>query len=238
VTETGASAAAPAAMIGGTRYDPVADFTQIGVVSTPPGVLVVTPRFPGGTATEVLAAMRAAAPDALTYASSGVGGVLHLRAEMLAQAFGTRYVHVPYRSGAQMVQAIMTGEAQFGVAALASATPLMRDGKIRPIAMVGDRRFPLYPEIPTLAELGVPGFDNGGYFLLIAPAGLPLPIAEALNRALRRTLADPVVRDRMLTAGHEAPAGPNSLAEAREFMIRELATYRRIVEQTGVRLQP
>jgi len=238
VTETGASAAAPAAMIGGTRYDPITDFTHIGVVSTPPGVLVVTERFPGRTPEEVLATLRNAPPDALTYASSGVGGVLHLRAEMLAQAFGTRYVHVPYRSGAQMVQSIMTGEAQFGIAALASATPLLRDGKVRGIAMVGDRRFPLYPDIPTLGELGLPGFDNGGYFLLIAPAGLPPRIAEALNRALQRTLAEPLVRDRMLTAGHEPPAGPNGLADARAFMVKEFATYRAIVAQTGVTLQP
>jgi tripartite-type tricarboxylate transporter receptor subunit TctC len=238
VTETGAAAAAPAAMIGGTRYDPITDFTHIGIVSTPPGVLVVTESLPGRTPAEVLETLRRAAPDQLTYASSGVGGVLHLRAEMLAQAFGTRYVHVPYRSGAQMVQSIMTGESQFGIAALASATPLMRDGKVRGIAMVGDRRFPLYPDIPTLGELGVPGFDNGGFFLLIGPAGLPPRVAQALNRALQRTLAEPIVRDRMLTAGHEPPTGPNDLAAARAFMEREYATYQKIVEQTGVRLQP
>ncbi|RAI57300.1 hypothetical protein DOO78_19965 [Roseicella frigidaeris] len=238
VTETGAAAAAPAAYIGGTRYDPIADFTHLGIVSTPPGVLVVTERFPGRTPAEALQALRSAPPERLTYASSGVGGVLHLRAEMLARAFGTRYVHVPYRSGAQMLQAILTGEAQFGVAALASATPLLREGKVRGVAMVGDRRFPLYPEIPTLGELGVPGFDNGGFFLLIGPAGLPLPVAEALNGALRATLADPLVRDRLLTAGHEPPAGPNDLAAARAFMQRELAAYQDIVEQTGIRLQP
>ena len=238
VTETGAAAAAPAAYIGGTRYDPIADFTHLGVVSTPPGVLVVTERFPGRTPAETLQALRSAPPERLTYASSGVGGVLHLRAEMLARAFGTRYVHVPYRSGAQMLQAILTGEAQFGVAALASATPLLREGKVRGVAMVGDRRFPLYPEIPTLGELGVPGFDNGGFFLLIGPAGLPPPVAEALNGALRATLAEAAVRDRLLTAGHEPPAGPNDLAAARAFMQRELAAYQDIVEQTGIRLQP
>ena len=84
----------------------------------------------------------------------------------------------------------------------------------------------------------MPGFDNGGYFLLIAPAGLPPRVAETLNRALQRTLAEPIVRDRMLTAGHEPPAGPNDLATARAFMVREYETYRKIVEQTGVRLQP
>jgi tripartite-type tricarboxylate transporter receptor subunit TctC len=95
VTETGAAAAAPVAIVGGTRYDPIADFTQLGVISTPPGLLVVTERFPGSTPAAVLAHMRTAAPDSITYASSGFGGVLHLRAEMLAQALGNRFVHVP-----------------------------------------------------------------------------------------------------------------------------------------------
>jgi tripartite-type tricarboxylate transporter receptor subunit TctC len=91
-----------------------------------------------------------------------------------------------------MVQAIMTGEAQFGIAALASATPLMREGKVRGVAMIGGQRFVTFPEIPTLEELGLPGFENGGFFLLIGPAGMPRPAAEALNRALVAALHDPV----------------------------------------------
>ena len=237
VTETGAAAAAPATIIGGTPYDPVADFTHLGVISTPPGVLVVTPRFPGRDGKEVLAAMREAPPESLTYASSGFGGVLHLRSEMLAQALGTRFVHVPYRSGAQMVQAIMTGEAQFGIAALASATPLMREGKVRGVAMIGGQRFVTFPEIPTLEELGLPGFENGGFFLLIGPAGMPRPAAEALNRALVAALRDPGIRTKMIVAGHDPVQGPNGLAEARAFMVRELETMRKMVERTGIRIQ-
>jgi tripartite-type tricarboxylate transporter receptor subunit TctC len=182
--------------------------------------------------------MRAAAPDSIAYASSGVGGVLHLRAEMLARALGNRFVHVPYRSGAQMLQAILTGEAQFGIAALASATPLVREGKVRGVAMVGSRRFPLYPDIPTLAELGLEGFDDGGFFLLIGPAGMPRPVAEALNRALVASLAAPDVREKMLFAGHDPPRGPNTLEDARAFMAREAAAFAEVVRRTGVRLQP
>lgn len=238
VTETGAAAAAPAALIGGTRYDPVADFTHLGVISTPPGLLVVTERFPASTPAEVLARMRTAPPDSITYASSGFGGVLHLRAEMLAQALGNRFVHVPYRSGAQMLQAILTGEAQFGIAALASATPLVREGKVRGVAMVGSKRFPLYPDIPTLAELGLEGFDDGGFFVLIAPVGVPRPVAEALNRALVASLNDHDIRDKLLVAGHDPVRGPNSLEDARAFMEREVAKYAEVVRRTGVRLQP
>ncbi|MBD0275354.1 MAG: tripartite tricarboxylate transporter substrate binding protein, partial [Acetobacteraceae bacterium] len=237
VTETGAAAAAPATVIGGTPYDPVADFTHLGVISTPPGALVVTPRFPGRDGKEVLAAMREAPPESLTYASSGFGGVLHLRSEMLAQALGTRFVHVPYRSGAQMVQAIMTGEAQFGIAALASATPLMREGKVRGVAMIGGRRFATFPDIPTMGELGFPGFENGGFFLLIGPAGMPRPVAEALNRALVAALRDPGIRTKMTAAGHDPVQGPNGLEEARAFMVRELDAMREMVRRTGIRIQ-
>lgn len=242
VQETGAGAAAPAAIIGGTRYDPIADFTQLGVISTPPGVLVTAPGFPpgspGATPAEVLARLREAAPESITYASSGFGGVLHLRAEMLAQALGNRFTHVPYRSGAQMVTAIMTGEAQWGIAALASAMPFLREGKVRGIAMVGDRRFPLTPEIPTMAEIGLPGFENGGWFALVGPAGIPRPAAEALNRALVVALRDATVRERMLIAGHDPAQGENTLETAREFMAREVAVVKAMVERTGVRLQP
>ncbi len=238
VTETGAAAAAPVAIIGGTRYDPVADFIHLGVISTPPGALVVTPRFPGRDGKGVLAAMREAPPESLTYASSGFGGVLHLRAEMLAQALGTRFVHVPYRSGAQMVQAIMTGEAQFGIAALASATALMREGKVRGVAMVGGRRFPTFPDIPTLEELGVPGFENGGFFMLIGPAGMPRPVAEALNRALVAALHDPGIREKLIFAGHDPVQDSNGLDDARAFMVRELEEMLGMVERTGIRIQP
>ena len=134
-----------------------------------------------------------------------------IAAEMLAQALGNRFVHVPYRSGAQMLQAILTGEAQFGIAALASATPLVREGKVRGVAMVGSKRFPLYPDIPTLAELGLEGFDDGGFFVLIAPVGVPRPVAEALNRALVASLNDHDIRDKLLVAGHDPVWGPNSL---------------------------
>jgi tripartite-type tricarboxylate transporter receptor subunit TctC len=238
LTETGAAAAAPAATVGGTRYDPIADFTHLGVISTPPGVLVVTPGFGGSDARGILAALREAPRDSISYASSGFGGVLHLRAEMLAQSLGTRFVHVPYRSGAQMVQSIMNGETQFGIAALASATPLMREGKVKGVAMVGDRRFPTFPDIPTLEELGVAGFENGGFFLLIGPAGMPTAVAETLNRALNEALRDQNIREKMIFAGHDPIQSDNGLADAQRFMQQQMQQMREMVARTGIQIQP
>ena len=240
IQETGAGAAAPIATIGGTRYDPVADFTHLGVISDPPGPFTLNKEFAPASMTpqQILEKMRTAPPDSITFASSGFGGVLHLRAEILAHTLGTRFVHVPYRSGAQMVTAIMTGEAQFGIAALASAMPFLREDKVRAVAMVGDKRFPTLPDIPTMAEIGVPGFENAGWFMLWGPANMPRPVAEALNRALVTALHDPLVRERMLLAGHAPVQGENTLETTRAYLLQELAEVRRMVAITGVRLQP
>jgi len=238
LAETGSHAIAPNALAGWNRYDPVADFTHLGIIGIPPLILVTTNNFGGRSAAETVAALRAAPPEAITYATSGVGGVLHLAAEMLGQHLGTRFVHVPYRSGAQMLQAIFTGEAQFGIAALASANQMVRDGMVRGVAVTGPRRFPTWPDIPTLAESGVPGFEFDSWFILVGPPNMPAPVAEAINRALVASLGEDPVRDRLFAAGHDAFRGPNGLPEARAFMIREMAKYREVVARTGVRLEP
>jgi tripartite-type tricarboxylate transporter receptor subunit TctC len=238
VAESGSHAIAPNALVGGTRYHPVTDFTHLGVLSTGPLLLVVNNDFPARTAPEVVARLRAAPPGSLNYATSGVGGVLHLATEMLGQELGTRFVHVPYRSGGLMLQSIHTGETQFGIAAIASAFAMVRDGMVRPIAVTGAERFPLYPDVPTLMESGVPGFDIGGWYVLLGPAGIPGPVAATINRALNAALAEEPLRERMLGSGLNPWRGPNGLAEARSFMARELEKHRVIVERTGVRLQP
>ncbi len=238
VQETGAGAIAPAALVGGTRYDPLADFTQLGIIGVPPLVLVVTNGFAAGSPAATVAKLREAPAESLTYATSGVGGVLHLAAEMLGQTLGTRFVHVPYRSGAQMLQSIHTGEAQFGIAALASAAQMMKDRMVTPVALTGSRRFPTFPEVPTLVEAGVAGFEFDTWFTIIGPAGMPQPVAAAINRALVASLHEDALARRLNEAGHDAFRGPNSLADARAFMEREVAKLRQVVARTGVRLEP
>ena len=129
---------------------------------------------------------------------------------MLAQHLGTQFVHVPYRSGAQMLQAIHTGEAQFGIAALASANAMVRDGLARGVAVTGTERFPTYPDIPTLAESGVPGFEFTVFYILVGPPGMAPATAGALNRAL---VASPARRHRCATGCSRPatrPGGPRT----------------------------
>jgi tripartite-type tricarboxylate transporter receptor subunit TctC len=238
LSETGSASIAPNATIGGTRYNTMEDYTHLAVLSLGPLLLIVNNDFPARTAREVVERLRTAPPGSITYATSGFGGVLHMATEMLALDLGTRFVHVPYRSGAQMLQSIHTGETQFGIAAIASAFAMVRDGLVRPIAITGTQRFPAYPDIPPFAESGVPGFDIAGSYTLIAPAGLPVPVAEAINRATVASLAEPALRDRMLGAGLNPWREANSLADARAFAQRELDLFKRVVERTGIRLQP
>jgi tripartite-type tricarboxylate transporter receptor subunit TctC len=185
----------------------------------------------------VVQRLRSAPKDTFTYATSGVGTILHLATEMLALDLGTRFVHVPYRSGGQMLTAIFTGEAQFGIAVLASAANQVRGGLARGMAMTGDARFPSFPDTPTLSEAGVTGFDLATWNVLLGPPNMPAETQAALNQALRACLNEPETRDKLLTAGVLAWRAPNAPVDARAFMVREVAKFRGVVERTGVKLE-
>lgn len=237
LAETGSHAIAQNALVGWNKYDAVSDFTHLGVIGTPPLILVANNAFATATPAATVAKLREAPRGSVTYATSGVGGILHLATEMLGQHLDTQFVHVPYRSGAQMMQAIHTGEAQFGIAALASANAMVRDGLARGVAVTGTERFPTYPDTPTLAESGVPGFEFTHFYILVGPPGMAPAVAGALNRALVAALREEPLRDRMLAAGHDTWRAPNGPAEARAFVEREVARYREVVRRTGVRLE-
>ncbi len=238
LVESSSHAIAPNALVGGTRYNPVEDFSHLGVIGTAPLILVVNNSFPARSAQEVVQRLRAAPPESLTYATSGVGTILHLATEMLALDLGTRFVHVPYRSGGQMLTAIHQGQGQFGIAVLASAAAQVRDGLVRGIAVTGDRRFPSFPDVPTLAESGVAGYDITTWNILLGPPGMPAAVQSQINRALSGALAEPALRQRLLTAGVDAWSQPNSPADARAFLVREVEKFRGVVQRTGVRLEP
>jgi tripartite-type tricarboxylate transporter receptor subunit TctC len=240
LVEASSHAVAPAAVPGGTRYHPVDDFTQIAVLGTGPMVLVVNPGFPAQTAAEAIARLRAAPPDSLAYASSGVGSMPHLSAELLRTRLSenARFTHSPYRSGGAMVEAIAKNEASWGIAVLASAAGLMRDGMVRGLAVLGAQRSGGFPDLPTLAESGLPGFEIGTWNILVGPRGMPAPAVERLNRAANAAIAEPALRQRLLTAGVDAWTGPNSPDDARGYITAQVASFRDIVARTGVRLDP
>jgi tripartite-type tricarboxylate transporter receptor subunit TctC len=240
LVEASSHALAPNAVQGGTRYDPVADFTHIAIVGGGPMIVVTQPNFPGRTPQEVIARLRESPADRMPFASSGVAGMPHLSAEMLASVLGLggRFPHVPYRSGGLMTESIARGETQWGVAVLASAAGQVRDGRVRGVAVTGLERFPSFPDIPTLNEGALPGFDLENWFAVIGPPGMSPEVTAQLNRAVRAAIAEPQLRERLLIAGVAPWTRANEPADARAFFVAELAKFKAVVERTGVKLEP
>jgi tripartite-type tricarboxylate transporter receptor subunit TctC len=240
LVEASSHALAPNAVQGGTRYDPVADYTHVAIVGTGPMIVVAQPGFPAHNPAEAIAQLRGAAADAMPFASSGVASMPHLSAEMFASVIGLggRFPHVPYRSGGLMVESIARGETQWGVAVLASAAGQVRDGRVRGLAVTGLERFPSFPDIPTLNEGALPGFDLENWFAVIGPRGLPPEVTAALNRAVRTAIAEPQLRERLLVAGVAPWTRANAPSDAEAFFRAELGKFREVVARTGVRLEP
>ena len=235
--EVSSHAIAPAALAGGTPFDPVGDFTQIGMVGTAPLILITSPNFPARTAPEAIARLRASRPEELAYATSGVGSIPHLAVEMLAAGLGARFTHVPYRSGGLMLTAIHQGEGQFGIAVLASAAQQVRDGMVRGMALTSRTRFPSFPDMPTLDEGALPGFDMTTWNMIIGPPRMPPAVLGQLNRALAAAVSEAPLRERLLGAGVAAWEGANTPEVAREFLAAEVRKYQEVVARTGIRLE-
>jgi len=191
----------PAAFPQTTPYDPVEDFTQIAVVGGGPIVLVVPAASPFKTAQELLAAVKAA-PGRYTWATSGAGGIGHLTGEYLkSRAGGLKAEHVPYRGGSAVMEALAKGEVDYSLEVLASVATHVRDGLSRGLAVSSLQRHPLFPEIPTLDELGLKGFEITTWNILAAPRGLPPEIAATLSRAVGAVLTESNTAQRLIQAG-------------------------------------
>ena len=229
----------PNAMQGGTRYNPIEDFTHVAMVANGPLILVAKPDFPAANAAEAVARLRRGPQDDMPYASSGVGSIPHFAGEAIAVSLdlGGRFAHVPYRSGGLMVESIAKGETAWGVAVLASAAAQIRGGRVRGIALTGLDRFPAFPDIPTLAESGIPGFDLGNWFSVLGPPRMPAPVTEALNRAINASLRDPQLVERFINAGITPWTRSNTPADTRAFFVAELEKFKGVVERTGVRME-
>ena len=235
--EVSSHAIAPAALAGGTPFDPMADFTQIGMVGTAPMVFITSPRFPANTAAEAIARLREAPPDTFTYATSGVGSIPQLGAEMIALRLGARFTHLPYRSGGLMLTSIFQNEGNFGVAVLASAAAQIREGMVRGLAVTSRERFPAFPDIPTMAEAALPDFELTTWNMIIGPPRMPAPVLARLNAALNLAVAEPALAERFLIAGVVMWNRPNTPETTRAFLQSEVEKYRDLVTRTGLRLE-
>jgi tripartite-type tricarboxylate transporter receptor subunit TctC len=227
-------AIAPLVNPAGVKYDAQRDLTPVGLVNTAPMVVVARPGLGAENLADVLKLARAQ-PGKLSYATSGVGTVLHLAMELIKQQTKVYLVHVPYRGGAQIATDVAGNQVDLAVLVSISATPHIASKKIKGIAVTDDKRLPSLPDIATVAESApeLKGFDFVAWTGLFAPARTPAAVVERLNRELNAVLASDDVRGKLLEQG--AIAGSGNAASFGEFVQRERARYARIVQTANIR---
>jgi tripartite-type tricarboxylate transporter receptor subunit TctC len=213
-------------------YDAVKDFAPITLVAITPNVLVVNPSLPVNSVRELIAYAKAN-PGKLAFGSGSNGSAGHLAGELFKADTGTDLLHVPFKGAAPAMQALLSGDIQLMFDNLASASAQVKAGKLKALAVTTARRSPLAPDLPTMAESGVPGFDISTWFGLLAPAGTPPEIVGRWNAEVGRILRTPEMRERLTAMGAE-PA-PDTPAEFAQFIASEAAKYARIVKVSGAK---
>jgi tripartite-type tricarboxylate transporter receptor subunit TctC len=212
-------------------FDPAKDLAPVSLAFTTDNALIVNPNMPAKTVAEFLALARSR-PGAFSYGSAGAGSSTHMAAELFRLAAGIQVLHVPYRGSAPALNDTVAGNVQFMVDQLPSCIGQIRAGQVRALAVTGPRRSPLLPDVPTMAEAGLPGAENTSWGAVLVPAGTPEAAVERLNAALREAVGVPAVRERMAQAGADAAA--SSPAELAALMRRETERWGKVVKEAGI----
>jgi tripartite-type tricarboxylate transporter receptor subunit TctC len=214
-------------------YDPQKNFVPIALYVKSPLVLVVNPALPIKSVPELIKYAKASAKP-LTYSTPGAGAFQHLSTEFMAQRFGLKFTHVPYKSTPQSVQDIAAGHVNFGFAEAGATLPLVKGGKLRPLAVSSLTRLPTLPEVVPFAEAAnAPGFEAVSWHVLFAPAATPKPIVERLHRDMTKIMSEPDMQKRAANIGL-LPLTPPSLAETQKYIASEREKWGSLVRKLGL----
>ena len=212
-------------------YDPVRSFEPVSLLATVPNMLLVRPTFPGSSLRELIAEAKKH-PGKLTYTSAGVGTSGHIAGSMLASMAGIELLHVPARGPAQAVQDALGGHVDILFDSTALSMPLVKTGKLKALAVTSPERSPALPELPTMSEAGLPGYEVLLWFGLYAPAGTPKAIVQRLHAETVKAFADPKVRDPLVRDGVDVVAStPLHLAQ---FQSSEITKYAKLIKALGL----
>lgn len=214
-------------------YDPVRDFAPITQVASTPNVLVVNPSLPVASVAELITYAKAN-PGKLNFGSGSTGSAGHLAGELFNSLAGVKMAHIPYKGAAPAMQDLIGGQIHLMFDNLASSLTQVRAGRVKALAVTTARRSSLAPELPTVAESGLAGFDISTWFGIFAPAGTPREAVARLHSEFTRALAAPDVREKMLNMGAE-PVG-NTPAEFATFIRAEAEKYARVIKASGARV--
>ena len=213
-------------------YDPRKDFTPVGLIATGPLIILVNPSLPAHNVQELIALAKAQ-PGKLNYASAGKGSGIHLGTVLFADTAGIELIHVPYRGSGPALTDLLGGHVSIYFSSLPPAIGLVKDGKLRALGVTGLKRSPILPDVPTVAEQGLPGFEAVLHYGIVAPAGTPRPIIDKLNAALRAALNTDDVHRRIATEGAEPlPTTPDEYAADID---REETKWSALVKKAGAK---
>ncbi|WP_422098955.1 Bug family tripartite tricarboxylate transporter substrate binding protein [Variovorax sp.] len=214
-------------------FDTLKDFVPVSKIGDAVLIIVVHPSVPAKTLSELVAYSKTN-PGGVSYGSAGTGSTPHLAGELLKARTGANFVHVPYKGGGQSMTDVVGGSLPMLYTAVAGAYPFVQKGQIRPIAVSSAQRLASLPEVPTVAESGVPGFESSSWIGILAPAKTPQPIVERLQRELHAVVQSPEVRERLASLGISALG--NTPAEFGQQIRADLAKYDQIVKAAKVRV--
>ena len=212
-------------------WDILRDFEPVSLVATIEWGLVVAADSPQRSAADLMAAARKA-PGQINYGYGGNGSPQHIAMALFASQAGVAMTHVPYKGATQAAMGVAANEVTAAFQGVATVNSLVRAGKLRMIAVTTPRRMPQFPEVPTVSESGLPGFEFNSWFALMAPAGTPKAILQTLHLETTRALADPEVREKLLAQGL-SPRGTSQEELARD-MRAQLARYAALIKQAGI----
>ncbi|MBM3359537.1 MAG: tripartite tricarboxylate transporter substrate binding protein [Betaproteobacteria bacterium] len=213
-------------------FDPVKNFTPVALAAIAPMIFVVHPSLPIRDVKQVIALAKAR-PGQVVYASAGIGQPGHLAFELLQHRMKIELTHVPYKGGAPAVTDLVGGHVMMFFSGIMPAIPHVRSGRLRALAVSTSKRSPVSPEVPTMIEAGMPGFDLPTWYGVLAPAGTPRDVVAKLSAEISRSLALADVKERLLREGADpAPGSPEQFAQ---FIQTEVAKYAMIIREAGVR---
>ncbi len=228
---TSGSLIASAGVQNKVRFDVRKAYAPITQLTTVAYMLMVTASLPVNTVTELIAYAKAR-PDALSYGSSGIGGAGHLAGELFCSLAGVKIVHVPYKGGGLVLADMIGGQVQMGFTATISGMPHVRSGKLKALGVTSLKRARAFPEVPTISEAGVPGFDLVNWYGIFAPAATPPAIIAALHREIAQSLNTPEVQAAFAKDG--ADATPSATPQQFGVLLaREIDNWRRLVKLPG-----
>ena len=214
------------------NYDPIRDFQPVSNLTSTPYIVVATPALPVKSIKELIALAKAK-PGAVSYATSGVGSITHLGAALLPMLSGTKMVSVPYKGVADAYPAVISGDVNWMIGAAISSLPLVKAGRLRALAVTTPQRSPALPDLPTVAESGLPGYEVVGWFGMFAPAGTPMALVKKLSAEAKRGLQRPEFARRAEAEATEIlGSSPQELAGV---VKTELAIWRKVVGESRIK---